>query len=371
MDKLILPDVTCVTDNLPSPGTAQSTLQNPIANDVRPTQLSSAATLLRQQSGCSEIGRAIDLLNNMSLSLAKLHRAARRKQSLELQRLKRDIDALIDNFAVEPNTLFWALAANRRMYHLSRRSVGCAVWALAFGCHLDFNREELHELMLGATLLDIGKINVPIVILAKGNDLNDAERKFVRRHVVDSVGLLRSAKGLSEATLEMVRSHHERIDGSGYPFGLQGDEISLYGQIAGIVDSYDAMSVSRYYAEGLSGHAALSTLRKERGTKFDAELVDQFISAVGEFPTGTWVEFKDGCTGVVCSQDPADPADPKAAQVAMIADANQQPFLAVRWLSLHKHNEVRMLPPKERPAHAPAMERSLQAAIYARRPRKF
>ena len=75
------------------------------------------------------------------------------------------------------------------------------------------------------------------------------------------------------------------------------------------------------------------------------------------------VELPDGRTGVVCSQDPADQAQ---AQVALIADAEQQPFIAVRWLSLHKNSEARALPPAERPRDAAAMERSLQAAIYAR-----
>lgn len=185
--------------------------------------------------------------------------------------------------------------------------------------------------------------------------------------MADGVGILESVDGLSAATIEMVRSHHERIDGSGYPFRLQGDEISLYAQIAGIVDSFDALSLNRYYADGLSGHAALSMLRQQRGEKFDPTLIDQFISAIGEFPTGTWVEFPDGRTGVVCSQDSAGQEDP---EVVLIADANQQPYLAVRRLSLHKHSEARALPPAERPHHAGAMERSLQAAVYARRSRK-
>jgi HD-GYP domain-containing protein (c-di-GMP phosphodiesterase class II) len=319
-------------------------------------------------SGCSEIGRAIDLINNMASAVAKIHRAIRRRQPVKLRFAKQAIDELIENFSADPNTLFWALAANRRMYHLCRRSVGCAVWALAFGRHLDFDRAALHELMLGALLLDIGKLNVPVVIQAKAGGLNKAEQNFTRRHVADGIRMLESVDGLSAATIEMIHAHHERIDGSGYPFGLKGDEISLYAQIAGIVDSFDALSLSRYYADGVSGDAALSMLRKQHGEKFDPLLLDQFFNAIGEFPTGTWVELPDGRTGVVCSQDAEDQG---GAQVALIADAEQQPFLAVRWLSLHKHSEARVLPPAERPRHAAAMERSLQAAIYAHRGRKY
>ena len=329
---------------------------------------SQSISLSGHRTGCSEIGRAIDLLNNTASAVAKIHRAARRKQPLELRFARQAIDELIQNFADDPNTLFWALAANHRMHHLNRRSVGCAVWSLALGGHLEFDQAALHELMLGALLLDIGKINVPVVIQTKAGRLNKAEQNFVRRHVADGIRMLESAGELSAATIEMVRAHHERIDGSGYPFGLKGEEISLYAQIAGIVDSFDALSLKRYYADGLSGDAALNMLLQQRGKKFAANLIDHFINAIGEFPTGTWVELPDGRTGVICSQGSADTGE---AQVALIADAEQQPILAIHWLSLHEHSKARVMPPAERPPHAAAMERSLQAAIYAQRPRKY
>jgi HD-GYP domain-containing protein (c-di-GMP phosphodiesterase class II) len=311
--------------------------------------------------GRCEIGRAIDALNITATSVASIHRAARRKLPIGLQSLKQDIDALIDVFLRGPNELFWALTANRRIHYSSRRSVGCAVWALALGQRLDLDRTALHELMLGALLLDIGKLYVPVVIQVKAGGLNKSERNFSRRHVAESVRILESVEGLSAATLEMVHSHHERIDGSGYPFGLKGNDISLFAQIAGIVDSFDALSLNRYYAAGLSGHAAIGVLQKERGKKFDSALIDHFVSAIGELPTGTWVKFTDGCTGIVCSQDPVNL---RASQVVLIADAEQQPFLAIRKLFLHDHSVVQVLPPAERPRHATAMERSLQAAIY-------
>jgi HD-GYP domain-containing protein (c-di-GMP phosphodiesterase class II) len=362
-----LPDVHTITAALPEVDGTCSTTTYPSVSDAPPKQPYEFIAMSVKRTECSEICRAIDSLNNLALAIAEVHRAARRRQPLELQHLNQAVDALSGEFVRHPNALFWALAAGRRMHYLGRRSVGCAVWALALGRRLEFDRAALHELMLGAALLDIGKISVPVVIQAKASALNEIEQNFARRHVAEGVRILESVDGLSAATIEMVRSHHERIDGSGYPFRLRGDEISLYAQIAGIVDSFDALSLNRYYADGLSGHAALAMLKKQRGEKFDPLLIDQFISAIGEFPTGTWVEFPDGRTGVVCSQDPAGQ---EGAEVVLIADANQQPYLAVRRLSLHTDSEARALPPAERPLHAGAMERSLQAAVYARRSRK-
>ncbi|NND54192.1 MAG: HD domain-containing protein [Gammaproteobacteria bacterium] len=332
---------------------------------------SAELTVVPRTGGCSEISRAIDRVNALSTTVKDIHRIVRGGKLPELNHARYVIDAIIDDFTDELDALFWALTANGRMYHLCRRSVGCVIWALAMGRALQLDRKSLHELMLGALLLDIGKLRVPVVILVKAGGLSDTEHRFARRHVSEGVRIVeainhRHPGELSAEIVEMVRSHHERVDGSGYPCRLQRDEISLYAQIAAIIDSYDALSVSRYYADGVSGDAALVTLRRQH-EKFDPDLLELFCNAIGDYPTGTWVEFSDGSTGVVCGQD----ADEGTARVALIADEQQQPFLEVRWLSLHQHNAVRVLPPAERPAHAGAMERSLQSAIYAFRPRRF
>jgi len=320
--------------------------------------------------GCSEIGRAIDLLNSLASAVIGMHRATRKGRVPELHDAQQAIRNIITDFADDPDALFWALSANRGMYHLCRRAVGCTVLALAMGRQLEMPPEALQELMLGAVLLDIGKLRVPVVILAKTGELNEAEHKFARRHVNAGVRILEPIEGLSPDVIEMVRSHHERLDGSGFPCRLKGDEISLYAQIAGIIDSYDAMSLSRYYADGLSGTDAINNLREISGEKFDAGLIEQFSKAMGDVPVGTWVELPDGSTGVVCARQANSDDNDRSARVALIADEQQQPYLAVRWLSLHKHSDARILTPKERPEHAPAMERSLQSAIYAFQPRR-
>jgi HD-GYP domain-containing protein (c-di-GMP phosphodiesterase class II) len=370
--KQALPDIDAITTALSVVDGGLSTL---IDTAYRRQSGPEILAALADKAGCSEIDRAIDLLNSLASAVAQIHRAVHRRQAPELQPARQAVDALIENFSGDPDALFWALAANRRMYHLCRRSVGCAVWALAMGRQLNFAPDALQDLLLGALLLDIGKLKLPVVILVKASSLNPAEQRFARRHVGEGIRILESIEGLSAESIEMVHAHHERIDGSGYPFRLRGDEISLYAQIAGIIDSFDALSLSRYYADGLSGNAAIRTLREQRGEKFDPLLIDQFFSAMGEFPTGTWVELPDGRTGVVCSQgleiESADESGKQGrAQVALIADEQQQPYLAIHWLSLHEHSEVRALPPVERPRRAGAMERSLQAAIYAHRARK-
>jgi HD-GYP domain-containing protein (c-di-GMP phosphodiesterase class II) len=334
---------------------------------VDDNQVFDPAAAVEKVAARGAIARADKLLDAASALMAETIRTARKSEKVELQPIKQIVDQLIANFDRCPNALLWALAANKRMRYLNRRSVGCAVLALSLGSFLGFNRKALHDLVLGALLLDIGKITVPVTILAKVGELTEQEQQFVRRHVDEGIRILETMQGLSADTLEMVRSHHERIDGSGYPAGLKGNEISLSAQVAGIVDSFDALSLSRYYSDGISGHDALGELNEERGQKFDPDLVDKFVCAIGVFPTGTWIEFDNGCMGVVCLQNPSDPMYP---HVALISDSNQQPFLAVRWLTLSKQSVARAMQPDERPRYFDSMEQSLQSSVYGTWPRK-
>ena len=341
--------------------------KNSTKKSVDDNQVFDPAAAVDRVAARGAITRANKLLDLASDAVAETVRAARKKEPVDLDTLKLVVAELIANFDRCPNALLWALATNRRMRYFSRRSVGSAVLALTLGRFLGFKPRALHDLVLGALLLDIGKITVPVTILAKAGELTEAEQIFVRRHVDEGLRILGTMHGLSADTVEMVRSHHERVDGSGYPAGLRGNEISLYAQIAGIVDSFDALSLSRYYSDGVNGHDALGELNDERGQKFDAELVDKFICAIGVFPTGTWIEFDNGCMGVVCLQNPRDPMYP---HVALISDSNQQPFLAVRWLTLSKQSIARAMQPAERPRYFDSMEQSLQSTVYGTWPRK-
>jgi hypothetical protein len=119
----------------------------------------------------------------------------------------------------------------------------------------------------------------------------------------------------------MVALHHERLDGSGYPAGLQGEAITLPGRIAAIVDSYDAMTSSRPYAKGLSTYDAVRELKRLSQTVFQSELVELFIQAVGVFPTGTLVELNSGEVAVVVTQNRFRRLRP---QVMLLLDAQKK-----------------------------------------------
>src|SRR5208282_2816128 len=111
--------------------------------------------------------------------------------------------------------------------------------------------------------------------------------------------LLNDIKGVSEITFNAAAQHHERYDGTGYPHGLEGDEISLHGQMIAIVDFYDAITSLRIYKKGIPPTEALRKLYESSGTHFNSSLVQAFIKGVGIYPAGSLVRMESGRLGIV------------------------------------------------------------------------
>ena len=226
---------------------------------------------------------------------------------------------VVDSVQRCPDALLWLLHTESLPGYVYRRAIGTAVTATVFGYRLGFDQEALLELALGGILMDVGKIDVPVAILAKPDALSPIEQSIVRKHVPHALGMVRVMDDMPIRVIEMVGSHHERFDGSGYPKQQRGTEIPLFGRIAGIADTFDALTQDRRYAGPMSAHTALRYLNGQRKSKFDGALMQEFIQAMGIYPTGTWVELLDGSIGVVCAQDERWPLAPR---VALASDAH-------------------------------------------------
>src|SRR5215218_4928174 len=140
------------------------------------------------------------------------------------------------------------------------------------GRELGLNEEELEWLVLGTLLHDVGKISVADEILEKLGPLTEEEWKVVKRHPEVGARMIEPLESLRKA-LPVIRHHHERPDGSGYPDGLEGDEIPLGARIVAVVDAYDVMLRSRSYREGRSPTEAIGELTRGAGSQFDSEVV--------------------------------------------------------------------------------------------------
>ncbi|WP_236026008.1 HD-GYP domain-containing protein [Alicyclobacillus suci] len=156
--------------------------------------------------------------------------------------------------------------------------------SLEIGRQMSLDTTELISLSFGAFFHDIGKLNIPDEILLKPSRLNDEEFSIIRMHTLFGKDILAST-GLPHLIRAGViaEQHHERFDGSGYPYGLSGNEIDIGASIVAVVDSYDAMTSNRPYQRAKSKDQAISEIRDLRGTAYHPDVVDTFLSLVDTF----------------------------------------------------------------------------------------
>ena len=206
--------------------------------------------------------------------------------------------------------------------YLYAHAISCAVWAAVLGKELGYSPDDVETLSYGCALLDIGKTKIPRDLLEQTSPPSKDELELLRRHVDFGLELLASSGITDKATMNIVKTHHERFDGSGYPNGLTNGEIPIFGRIAGLVDSYDAMISPRAHAPSRASYQVLLELERNADQLFQKQLVEYFIQAVGIFPVGAVVELNTGEVGVVVSQHPDRRLRPK---VMLVLDENKLP----------------------------------------------
>lgn len=246
-----------------------------------------------------EVRRAEQAHEVLSLGIHDMVDDIRNGGRLDAAKLAVGVDAMIDSLSSNPSAMAWVVEMRRKGEYLYQHALACSVWAATFGRHLGLERAEVRDLAIAALLCDVGKVRLDSRILDKAGPLTDEEFAHVRRHVAESERIVAEAEGMPPSVRLIVASHHERHDGSGYPRGLSGQNIPVGARIAGLVDSYDAMTSDRPYAPGRSPHQAVMELYETRDRLFQAELVEQFIRVCGVYPTGSLVELSDGSVGVV------------------------------------------------------------------------
>lgn len=281
------------------------------------------------------------MLGQVLHALAGIVCGARRQGIVDFDAVERCAGEIVSHVTHDADALHFCLRVDARGSLLYRRAVGTAAVAVTLGRHLGLDRDTLLALASGGLLLDLGKIAVPVPILAKPGALGTEEQGYVRRHVERSLELV-AGHDLSAAALEMIGSHHEYIDGSGYPHRLAGTHIPLFGRLAAIADAFDAMTLDRRYAAAISPHAALRQLDGLRDRKFDAALVMHLGEALGHFPVGTLVEMLDGRVGLVCSL-----RGPHQVRIILTHDHLRQPLAEPVLLHAAGTTDIaRPLPPR-------------------------
>jgi len=221
------------------------------------------------------------------------------------------VDDMIDSIVDNPDALMWVGRLRDEDVDSYHHGVNVALYLLALGRQLGFPRRELSHLGLIGMLADVGKIRLPRALLDKPGMLSPAEFGLIKEHVRLGLEALAEGGGLPPEVTEGIAQHHERLDGSGYPKGLKGDDISLYGRMAAIADSFAALITPRAYANASAPQDAMMSLYEWSGSSFHEPLVEQFVQAVGVFPIGSMVELSNGEIAVVVAHNRVRRLEPR------------------------------------------------------------
>jgi HD-GYP domain-containing protein (c-di-GMP phosphodiesterase class II) len=229
------------------------------------------------------------------------------------------------------------------------RAAEISVMMTLFGRFLQLPQDRLELLGMLGLLQDVGKLKLPTALATNG-PVNAAEIELYRTHVDHSVEILSNTPGLPPELTGLASLHHERFDGSGYPRGLRGGGIALFGLIAGIVDTFDTLTAPPPFGENLSPSNALNIIYKGRGKQFHPALVEQFIQCIGVFPVGSVVELNSGEVAIVIAQNMVRRLQPR---IMVVKDAHGHPLIPYKMLDLMKE-------PKVRPGEPYRIQRALE-----------
>jgi HD-GYP domain-containing protein (c-di-GMP phosphodiesterase class II) len=268
-----------------------------------------------------ELERAKEIRANVRDLLASIEHDIRNDRVLDRERLNEAVGNMTDSIIRNPDALFLLTKLREADNESYGRALDVAIYVLAFGRHLGFPKPELQTLGMGGLLLDVGKTQLPRALLAKHGPLNGDEHKLMKTHVQHSTDILVRSQWVPRALLDMVLTHHEREDGSGYPRGLRGPQIGIYGKIAGIADCYEDLTTRQPFAPALPPNAALKVLEEWKARLFQEDLIEEFIQCIGIYPVGSLVELSTGEVAVVMANNRVHRLKPR---VMVLLDPRKQ-----------------------------------------------
>jgi len=242
-------------------------------------------------------------------------------QGLDVQLAKAAVSECISHVLSNPAAMMLLTRLRQKDEYTRQQAYSTCIYSIVLGRAMGLNSFQLENLGTCGMLHDIGKLAVPEYILNKSGSLSAEETEIVQKHTKAGRDLLMSAAHVYSGSVDVAYAHHENLDGSGYPRGLQGDQINLNSRIVSIVDKYDAITSPRPHrptGDHLSAVAILNKLAREG--KIDPTITTAFLSYLGVYPPGSVVELSNGEAGIVIESNPRHPLRPR---LLIVRDSNK------------------------------------------------
>ena len=257
----------------------------------------------------AEMQRASKMLHRSKTEVMTLFGNARMGKSISTRKITNLVAQISDSVTKDPSIILNVARLKTKDEYTFLHSVSVCALMINLARKLGLDEVVVQDLGMAGMLHDLGKMTIPDVILNKPAKLDDEEWRIVRSHPEKGHAILSSAKCGTETALDVCLNHHEKMDGTGYPNKLKGEDLSLAARMAAICDVYDAITSQRSYNAPLSGAVALSKMLSWKG-HFDQTLLRSFIESLGISPIGTVVQLTDGAFAIVTGENPEDFSQP-------------------------------------------------------------
>ncbi|MFC4776351.1 HD-GYP domain-containing protein [Paenibacillus sp. GCM10023252] len=226
------------------------------------------------------------------------------------QPFKEMMNLIIDDLSSHHDAMIMLMDMGIVDHYLFQHSLNVCIYTTMLGMAHGYTRDELMMLGMGALLHDIGKTQIAVDVLKKPGSLTKDEFEQMKQHAEIGYRLLKDEPNVPLVVAHCAYQHHERLDGSGYPRGIRGNEIHDFAKWIGLVDSYDAMTTNRVYRSPMLPHHAVELLYAGTGTLYEQHMVQQFRDKVAIYPLGITVMLHTGEKGIVVDLNSSYPHRP-------------------------------------------------------------
>ena len=248
-----------------------------------------------------EINRAAKICAKGKEAVVSMFQEARMGKAIEAEAAAPLVEEISNSVLRNPGALISLARLKIADDYTYMHSVAVCALMIALSRKLGLDEQQTREAGMGGLLHDMGKAMIPLEILNKPGKLTEAEFALVKTHPEKGYKLLLEGKGISDIAKDICLHHQEKIDGSGYPTGLNGETISLFAKMGAVCDVYDAITSNRPYKDGWDPAESIKRMAEWTG-HFDPSIFQAFVKSIGIYPVGSLIRLESGKLGVVVEQ---------------------------------------------------------------------
>lgn len=253
-------------------------------------------------SMAEEMQRAQRICDKSKDAVVSMFSEARMGKALDAEDAMPLVEEISGSVMRNPGTLISLARLKTKDDYTYMHSVAVCALMISLARQLGLDEQQTREAGMAGLLHDIGKMCIPPEVLNKPGKLTDPEFMVVKRHPEEGYRMLLEGKGVSEIALDVCLHHHEKMDGSGYPHRLPGDQISLFARMGAVCDVYDAITSNRPYKRGWDPAESLRKMTEWCKGHFDETIFHAFVRSLGIYPVGSLVRLQSGRIAVVTEQ---------------------------------------------------------------------